>query len=348
VANRDIVAIGTSAGGVEAVRSIGAQLPADLPAAVLVVIHISGQFRSVFDQVLSRTGPLPASFATEGESIKHGRIYIAPAECHLLCDGQRLTLGTGPRENGTRPAIDPLFRSLALCCGPRTIGIVLTGTLGDGAAGLQTLGACGGLTVVQDPSDAVFSEMPATAMNRIRPDHVSRLADLPSLIEQLVRQPAGKEVPVPDFLKYEVEIAASGRANMKATDHAKATDRIKAMDQAGRRSVLTCPDCSGVLWEIEDGDIIRYRCHVGHAYTAEAMSLATDDGLRHALGSALRALDERGALAQRMQSDASGRGRKQVAGDWARKAKEFEAEADVIRNAVKKMDGIASRSMHVG
>src|SRR5206468_1526073 len=138
--------------------------PPDLPAAVLVVIHLPADIKSHLDALLTQAGPLPASFARDGDAMEQGRIFIAPPACHLLVDGDRLRLGGGPRENHSRPAIDPLFRSAAVCCGYRTIGVVLTGTLGDGASGLQALKECGGLTVVQNPSDAAFPEMPATAL----------------------------------------------------------------------------------------------------------------------------------------------------------------------------------------
>jgi two-component system, chemotaxis family, protein-glutamate methylesterase/glutaminase len=332
VAHRDILAIGTSAGGFDALTKLARGFPANLPAAVLVVIHLPGHFRSTLDELLTRTGPLAASFAADGEPLKHGHIYIGPPERHLLVNDDRLILGTGPRENNARPAIDPMLRSLALCCGPRSIGVILTGTLGDGAAGLLALRDCGGIAVVQDPNDAAYAEMPATALSKATPDYVAGLEEMPALLKRLIQEPVGKVMPIPESLKYEVAIAANGHAGM--------TD----MDRLGRRSVLACPDCHGVLWEIDDGTLVRYRCHVGHAYTAEAMSVALDDGLRRALGSALRALDERVALAQRLQSQASGSHRTGLAEDWARKACEFESEAQTIRDSIARIDEIAARS----
>jgi len=331
LANRDVLAIGTSAGGFEALRFLAGEFPANLPASVLVVIHLSSQFRSTLDAILSQAGPLPATFAKDGERMKKGRIYIGPPEQHLLVEGDVIRLGMGPRENNSRPAIDPLFRSAALCCGPRTVGAVLTGTLGDGAAGLQALQHSGGLTVVQDPSDAAFSEMPATALSRLRPDHVVGLAGMPALLEELVRQPSGAPSPVREGLAYEVEIARGGRGTMSS------------MDRIGRRSVLACPDCHGVMWEIDEGELVRYRCHVGHAYSAELMSLALDENLTRALASALRALDERVALARKLQKQEREHGRIKLADSWGRKASEFEAEAGVIRDSIRRADEIASR-----
>ncbi|MBV8567823.1 MAG: chemotaxis protein CheB [Methylobacteriaceae bacterium] len=332
MANRDILAIGTSAGGFEALRFLAKELPSDLPAAILVVIHLPSQFRSDLDAILTQSGPLAASFAQEGEVFQRRHIYIAPPERHLLVDGDRLQLGKGPRENNARPAIDPLFRSAALCCGPRAVGVVLTGTLSDGASGLQALKHSGGITVVQDPTNAAYAEMPATALSRSKPDHVVGLVGMLALLERLALQPAGKAMPVPEAVKYEVEVARSGHSSMRS------------MDRIGRRSVLACPDCHGVMWEIDEGDLIRYRCHVGHAYTAELMSLALDENLRRALASALRALDERTALAQKLYRDAHDSGRERAAQSWVTKVQEFEEQASVIRDSMMRLDEIDTRS----
>ncbi|WP_024519375.1 chemotaxis protein CheB [Bradyrhizobium sp. Tv2a-2] len=329
--NRDVLAIGTSAGGFEALRFLAGEFSPGFPASVLVVIHLSSQFRSTLDAILTQAGPLQATFAVDGEKLERGHIYIAPPERHLLVESEELRLGLGPRENNARPALDPLFRSAALCCGARTIGAVLTGTLGDGAAGLLALKQSGGITVVQDPSDAAFPEMPTTALTRSQPNHVVGLAGMPALFEKLVRQPEGEPMPVTGAIEYEVEIARGGRGSMSQ------------MDRIGRRSVLACPDCHGVMWEIDEGELVRYRCHVGHAYSAELMSLSLDDNLRRAFGSALRALDERISLARKLEEQASGSGRTQIAESWAEKAREFEQEAKVIRDSIRRTDEIAAR-----
>ncbi|MEZ5784893.1 MAG: chemotaxis protein CheB [Xanthobacteraceae bacterium] len=212
MANRDVLAIGTSAGGFDALRFLAASFPADFPAVILVTIHLSSHFPSSLDTILSAAGRLMACFPADGEAATPGRIYIAPPERHLIFDGDRLWLGTGPRENHSRPAIDPMFRSVAACCGARAVGAVLTGTLGDGASGLWALKQSGGESVVQDPKDAAYSEMPMSALNRVHPDHVVSLAELPALLERLAREPAGKPIMPPARLKYEVEVARSGRA----------------------------------------------------------------------------------------------------------------------------------------
>lgn len=333
--NRDILAIGTSAGGVEALRFLVKGLPRDLPAAVLVTIHISNR-ATLLDKILTQAGALAASFAAEGEALRQGHVYIAPPERHLIVDNDRLWLGTGPRENSARPAIDPMLRSVAICCGPRAIGVILTGALGDGASGLWALKQAGGITLVQDPSDAVYPEMPMTALNLAKPDHVVRLADLPARLKGLVREPAGKPLALPEGTKREVEIAWNGGSTIAPMD------KIHELDRIGRRSVLACPDCGGVMWEIREDDLLRYRCHAGHAYTAEVMGLALEDGLRRALASALRALEERIALARSLQEQAASRQRRLLAEIWAERAKEYEQEAAIIRNSMQRIDELAA------
>lgn len=326
MANRDIVAIGTSAGGFEALCFLAKGFNHDFPASILITIHLPLEFRSHLDQLLSAAGPLPATFATEGEVRKNGHIYIAPPGRHLLVDEERLWLGVGPRENNARPAIDAMLRSVGVCCGYRAIGLVLTGTLGDGASGLSAIEQMGGLTVVQDPKDAAFPEMPENALKRNNPDHVVHLREVPGLLDALVRQPAGDRVAAPNTLRYEVEIARNGRASMEK------------MDWLGQRSVLTCPDCGGIMWEIKEGDLSRYRCHIGHAYTQQTITIGVDERLKRALSSALRALNERVALVSKMRDEAGERGRFELANSLSMKANEFEREAEVIRHAVAGLD----------
>lgn len=329
MANRDIVAIGASAGGVKALHHLAARLPQDFPAAILVTIHLASGRRSELDEILTRAGPLPAAFASDGQPLRAGQIFLAPPGRHLLLDGDRLTLGTGPRENNARPAIDPMMRSAAVCCGHRTIGVVLTGTQGDGASGLWALKQCGAITVVQDPRDAAFPDMPLNVLDRFRPDHVVELAEMPLLLDHLVHQRIGQAVPAPPNIAFEVQVARQGQAAMED------------MDRLGRRSALTCPDCQGIMWEIDEDELVRFRCHVGHSYATELMSLAMDENLRRALASALRALEERVALARKLFDGAKDRGHPQLAETWASRAREFEQEAEVIRSSIRRMRSIA-------
>jgi len=333
MANHDLVAIGASAGGVEALAFLCRGLPAQFPATILITQHLPSHYASTLDKILSAAGDLPATFARDGDTLRKGQIFLAPPGCHLIVDRDRLLMGKGPRENNVRPAIDPMLRSVAVCCGARAIGVILTGTLGDGASGLSAIQQCGGIAVVQDPDDAAFSEMPRTALNRSTPDHVAKLADLPLLLNSLVQRPVGVPTPIPESIRFEVGIARGQKASMQD------------MDRLGRRSVLTCPECNGVVWEIEDDDLHHYRCHVGHAFGADMMSLALDDNLRRALGSALRALEERIALTEKLRKQASERGHNQSAGIWAHKIEEIEKETEVLRKTITRIDGVLDRAV---
>jgi two-component system, chemotaxis family, protein-glutamate methylesterase/glutaminase len=326
MANRDVVAIGTSAGGVEALRFLASGFATNFPASILVTIHLAAEFRSSLDEILTSAGPLPATFANEGEVRKKARIYIAPPGRHLIVDGEQLWLGTGPRENSARPAIDPMLRSVAVCCGNRGIGVVLTGTLGDGASGLWAVDQTGGRTVVQDPKEAAFPEMPRRALARVEPDHVAPLREMPGLLHALVHQPASERTKVPDNLRYEVEIARNGRTSMEV------------MDKLGQRSVLTCPDCGGIMWELKDGSMSRYRCHIGHAYTEETITTGVDERLKRAMTSALRTLNERVALVTKLRDQAVQRGDRHLAASWSKSAQEFEREADAIKDGIGRLD----------
>jgi two-component system, chemotaxis family, protein-glutamate methylesterase/glutaminase len=326
MANRDIVAIGASAGGLDALRFLLSELPVKFPAALLVVMHLPAKLPSALDSILNRLGTLPAHFARDGEEARHGHVYLAPPDRHLLYDGRQLLLGVGARENFSRPSIDPLFRSLAQCCAHRAIGVLLTGTLGDGSSGLHVLGDCGGKTVVQDPEDAAFPEMPANALRKGAVDHVAALATLPSLLEDLVRQPPAIEREAPEHLIHEVEIAKSGKST------------INGMDRIGRRSALTCPECDGVLWEIEEADALRYRCHTGHAFTADLVNIALEDSLSRALAVALRLFEQRSEIAHNLERQATARGQPSTAKMWRERIDEIRIEAEVIRDAIKRIN----------
>jgi two-component system, chemotaxis family, protein-glutamate methylesterase/glutaminase len=328
--NRDILAIGTSAGGVEALLFLVDKFRRDLPASVLVTIHLPSHSASSLDDLLSRSGPLRARFASGAERLEKGVIYVAPPNRHLIVEDHRLCLGEGPRENNSRPAIDPMLRSAAVCCGSRTIGVVLTGTMGDGASGLWAVREAGGIAVVQNPSDALFSEMPLTAIARAAPQYVTKLEDMPGLFDALVRGQADAPRATSRSLEHEVTIAKGGSGGM---------DR---MDGIGRRSVLTCPDCGGVMWEIQEGDLPRYRCHVGHTYAGEVMSFALDESLRGALSSARRALEERVALARKLHRQAAASGHSLVARMWLDRVEECERELEIIGSSIRRMDRLAA------
>jgi two-component system chemotaxis response regulator CheB len=254
--HHDIVAIGASTGGVDALKTITRGLPSEFPAAVFVVLHI-GAF-SYLSQILDRAGPLPAANARNGEKIRPGHIYIAPPDQHMLLHDDHVLLRRGPRENMARPSIDPLFRTAAATYGGRVIGVVLTGALSDGTAGLRAIKRCGGIAVVQDPDDAEVPDMPRNAMRHVPIDRREKIARMADLLAQLVDEPAGATPEIPEDIRMEAAIAAQEEGSMSTED------------QLGTRSRLTCPECGGTLWEIADGSLLRYRCHVGHAFSGDA------------------------------------------------------------------------------
>jgi two-component system chemotaxis response regulator CheB len=323
LANHDVLAIGASAGGFNALKFLTRELDPDLPAAILVVVHLRSDFQSNLAELLDRGSSLRVTFAKDGETIVPRHVYLAPPDRHLLLreDGT-LSLSAGARENHSRPAIDPLFRSVAVARGSRAIGLVLTGYLSDGTSGLLAIKAGGGITMVQDPADATHPDMPRSAMEAVKPEHVVPLAAMPALLGRLVRSPAGSAVPLPEEIKLEAKMAAN-----EGTD-------IVTLDRIGRRTLFVCPECHGNLWEIEESGTARYRCYTGHAFSAEALDQSFHDDLGRALATALRALDERARLLRRMEEKAVEDGRPNLARQWGDRAADFETEADVVRNTL--------------
>ena len=320
--NRDIVAIGASAGGVEALRRLVGGLPAELPAAVFVVLHIGNAHPTHLAEILAAAGPLPAQPAVDGEPILPGRIYVAVSDRHLILGAGRVLLRRGARENRFRPAVDPLFRSAAMHYGGRVIGVVLTGYLNDGASGLHAIKRCGGLAVVQDPADAVAPDMPKSALRHAAVDHCVPIGEMGGLLRRLTAEAAGASPPAPGEILREVQFATQEQATMV---HQRGS---------GPPSIFTCPDCNGPLWETREGELLRYRCHVGHAVTAGALLAAESEELERALSSALRSHKERTELLRRMAESAEESGKSSMAATWRDRAAEAEVDADAIRRVL--------------
>ena len=345
-AQHDVIVVGASAGGVEALADFVAGLPAGLPAAVLIVLHMPAYGHSVLSDILSRRGPLPAAQAEDGEIIRTGRIYVAVSDHHLLVKDGRILLTRGPAENNHRPAIDTLFRSAARAYGPRVTGIVLTGTLDDGTAGLQAVKMRGGKALVQDPKEALFAGMPRSAIENVAVDAVQPLAALAETVVRLAGQPAAQEEML--VTQYADDVTASDKnavTNENATMNENAVmnedvavsemdlDKLDSRTE-GKPSGFSCPDCHGVLWEISEGDLIRYRCRVGHAFSPESLFAAQSDGLEEALWVALRALEESAALAERLQARSSERGHVLSAGRFAEQAQDARSRAAIIHDVL--------------
>src|SRR5438270_3364130 len=284
MATKDIVVIGASAGGMGALERLVAGLPADLPAAVFVVWHLAPGVRSVLPTMLSRAGRLPAAHAEDGDPIKPGRIYVGPNDHHMLLERGYVRVTKGPKENRFRPAIDPLFRSAAYIYSTRAVGVVLSGALDDGTAGLWAIKMRGGTAVVQDPADAVHRSMPLNALDNVDVDHKLPAHEIGPLLGRLVREQAAPEPIMP----------AEARERMEAEIKiARESDpRLEDILQYGDLSPFTCPECHGVLSMFRDGNIVRFRCHTGHAVSSGALLEAGTEQVEERLMDALRALDE--------------------------------------------------------
>ncbi|KLO29813.1 protein-glutamate methylesterase [Mycolicibacter heraklionensis] len=288
----NVVGVGASAGGVEALKTLAATLPNDLPYAVLVVLHIPPGAPSVLARILDRAGPLPAETATAGTPMEHGKIYVAVPGHHLLVDRGKIALSEGPTENGHRPAINALFRSIALAHGRRATGVLLSGVLDDGVLGLSAIRSRGGATIVQTPDDALFPAMPKNAIHAGVVDHQATAAEIGGLLEKLADREIEETEMKPDTrMELENRIAMARRF---ATDF--------DTEELGPPSGYVCPDCHGALIAVSEGN---YRCHVGHAWTGDALLQARDDEVGNALWVAVRSLQEKAKLSRRLADQVS-------------------------------------------
>ena len=281
-----VIVIGTSAGGLEALFRIVPHLAKDLAAPVLVVQHI-GAHRSLLPELLSSKGSLPAVFAQTGMVPQAGTIYVAPPDHHLLLENGALRLFRGPKEHFARPAIDPLFRSVALHSGSRAIGVILTGMLDDGSAGLHAIKACGGTTIVQDPEEAVAPSMPQSAISNVQVDHVVRLDAMANLLNELARPAELGASSAPEWLRTEHEISLG----LGGPDD---------LSRVGVPSRFTCPDCGGALSKLQHGKPVRYLCHTGHAYSLRSLMAAHEVMTEEVLWAGLRALQEKEAMLRQL------------------------------------------------
>jgi two-component system, chemotaxis family, protein-glutamate methylesterase/glutaminase len=283
----NVVAVGASAGGVEALTHFAAGLPPDLPYAVLVALHMPAGVPSVLARIIDRNGPLPASEAVDGAPLEPGTITVAVPDRHLLAYDHRIAVSQGPTENGHRPAINALFRSVALAYGQRAVGVVLSGVLDDGTLGSAAIRSRGGTTIAQAPSDALFPAMPLNAIHAGVVDHQAEASEVGGLLKQLADRVFEDSAMESDArLELENRIAMAGRFSTNFNT-----------EDLGPPSGYTCPDCHGALISVSTGN---YRCHVGHAWTADALLSARDHEIEGALGVAMRSLQEKAKLSRRL------------------------------------------------
>lgn len=292
---------------------------------MFIVVHISASAKSHLPRILSRAGPLPALHPADGDEIKPGHIYIAPPNQHLVLSEDKIFLTSGPKEHGHRPAIDPLFQSAALNYGPRVVGIVLSGMLGDGTAGLLSIKNSGGLAVVQDPQEAVFPGMPLSALEKVKVDHILDIAGIASLMEKL---PAGEGVK-------EGLVGMTKNRDDEREKISQDFERFKQGENPQHNSILSCPDCGGVIFELGDQDQPHFRCHIGHSYSLESYIGKQAESLEDALWKAVRILEERAALLERISySLEKKRAGSRSGRNFSNQALEVRKTADIIRQAI--------------
>ncbi|RZK17734.1 MAG: chemotaxis protein CheB [Hymenobacter sp.] len=331
--HRDIVVVGASAGGVSALIALAKSLPADFAAPVLVVLHLSPNSPSVLPELMARESALPVRHARHEEVLKPGVIYVAPPDHHLLVEKDRVLVARGPKENRFRPSIDALFRSAAYTYGPRVIGVVLTGYLDDGTSGLWSVQRLGGLAVVQDPQDAAVPFMPANALDYVAADYTVPLSALGSLLTRLTTEPA----PAPprlakkylELLQLELTIAKQGNAfELGIIDHGKLTP-------------FTCPDCHGALTQLIEGNLIRFRCHTGHAYTVSSLLSEVTNSVESLLYQSMRGLEETKMLLQQLGEHFTQQKQAGMAEVFLRKAKQTGKQARVVHDSILKHQALS-------
>jgi two-component system chemotaxis response regulator CheB len=306
--NRDLVVIGASAGGVETLKRVVGGLPADLGAAICIVLHIAPDSPSLLARILSRSGPLPCQSAQDGDRLRVGEILVAPPDRHLVVEDDRVLVTTGPRENGHRPAVDVLFRTAAVAKERRVIGVVLSGTRGDGAVGLAAVKAHGGATIVQDPSEALYPGMPVSALAHVAVDAVVRSELVADTIVAMVR---GEDLPPP------------------------AKPSKPELDPAtGEPATTICPECGGVLSERSEEGVALWECRVGHRYSQESLADAQANGVESALWAAIRALEDRSRLLERLADQFERGGQVRSARSFRHRAASAREQALTVHGAL--------------
>lgn len=321
---KDVIVIGTSAGGIEALKILFAALPKHLEASIFVVLHTSPDSPGLLAGILARAGPLPATTVHSSEPIESGRVYVASPDHHLVLEPGVVMATKGPKENRFRPAVDPLFRSAAQTYGPRVIGVILTGALDDGAAGLWAVKHLGGTAVVQDPSDALAPSMPRNAMKYVTVDHCLPLSDIPRLLTRLVLEPGDQKggLQVPSGIQIEVDIAKA-----KTALHA-------GVLSLGDPSNFACPECHGVLLQLKEGNRTRFRCHTGHAYSPESLMAEIHEAVEDALWNAIRSIEESVLMLQHLAAHAADGHDAVLAEQLQAAANAADGRADLARQAV--------------
>lgn len=335
----DIVVIGSSAGGIEAMQGLFRALPIDFPAAIFVVTHLNRQLPSFLAEILAKAGHLPTVTVLRTMKFKPGTVYVAPPDRHLILTATDVRINKGPRENWHRPSVDVLFRTAAAALGPRVVGVILSGFLDDGAAGLAAIKKNGGAAIVQAPGDAMYPDMPQHAIRAVKPDHIVPLSRLAETLTRVVKDAA----PGRRNSKQSLEVAIESEI-AKGTMNGR-----EGLEKIGTPSTFTCPECQGPLWELRNGSLLRFRCQVGHAFSAETMLNAQQDIVERSLWVALGTLQSRAALWRRMLDRLKGPGSRPTLQYY--RTREREARHDIkelrriLTRAGKLTNGVAEEPL---
>lgn len=327
MATRNIIVIGASAGGFEALKQLVAALPASLEAAIFIVWHMSPDVQGILPHVLNKQQFFNAHNAIDMDPIVMGRIYVAPPDRHLLIEKDKVRVTHGPKENGFRPAVDPLFRSAAYHLRSRVIGIILSGALDDGASGLWAVKKYGGLAIVQDPDEAEVPSMPQNAMRAVQVDHIVTISDMAPLLVKLIREEA------PLIKKQDME--EDNKNTEKEIKIAIQDDAMKdTIMQFGQLTPYTCPECHGVLSAITEGDRTRYRCHTGHAFSADSLLSIISENIEQSFWSTIRAIEESVILLNHMGDHFAEQNQAHLAAIYFKKANEAMDRCKRVREVV--------------
>lgn len=327
-----IIVIGTSAGGLKALSAIVSVLPANLNAALFIVQHLATDKPSILPQILADVSSLPVSFATDGAPIQAGHIYVAPPDYHLVVNQAAMRVVRGPQENRFRPAIDTLFRSAARSYSSRVVGVVLTGYLDDGTVGLQAIKKRGGVAIVQDPKEAEYPNMAKSALQYVKVDYCLPLAEIPDLLIQLSKEPAEQEYPMTEEIEFESRIAEQQMNTQEFLEHVEAI---------GTRTTYTCPECNGSIWQIGKELPLRFRCHVGHSFTANILLSEQTQYLENALWSAVRAMEEKVSFLRQMAGQMRNYNLTSAEAKYEDHAVNLDKEVTLIRGII--LDGFATK-----
>lgn len=323
---RNIVVVGASAGGFQAIKQFISALPADLDAAIFIVWHMSPDVKGVMPQVLNRLRTLTAHNARDNEPIRTGQIYIAPPDHHLQVEKDVVRITRGPKENRFRPAVDPLFRSAAYAFGARVIGIILSGALDDGTAGLWTVKQYGGIAIVQDPNDAEVPSMPENALRSVPVDYILPVAKMAEVVISLVREEVSETKPPATKHDERVQTEINIAMEHQDLDH--------KIFEFGELSPYTCPECHGVLTSLVEGGRMRFRCHTGHAFSADSLIASVTESIEESLWSAIRNIQESVMLLNHMGDHFAEVNQPKLAAMYFQKATEANNRANIVRQAV--------------